>query len=50
VVAATGSYRDAILSVIVLFVSGMVVLAVTDTARAARQAAILPAAPAAALA
>jgi UMF1 family MFS transporter len=50
VVAATGSYRDAILSVIVLFVSGMVVLAVTDTARAARQATILPAAPAAALA
>ena len=38
VVAATGSYRDAILSVIVLFLSGMAVLAVTDVAKAERAA------------
>ena len=38
VVAATGSYRDAILSVIFLFLSGMVVLAFTDTVRATREA------------
>ena len=39
VVASTGSYRDAILSVIVLFLSGMVVLAVTDVAAAERASA-----------
>src|SRR5688572_5165377 len=39
VVASTGSYRDAILSVIVLFLSGMIVLAVTDVAAAERASA-----------
>lgn len=39
VVATTGSYRDAILSVIVLFLSGMVILAVTDVAAAERASA-----------
>ena len=39
VVASTGSYRDAILSVIVLFLVGMVVLAVTDVAAAERASA-----------
>jgi MFS transporter, UMF1 family len=39
VVAATGSYRQAILSVIVLFVSGMIVLALTNTKQAERDAA-----------
>ena len=36
VVASTGSYRDAILSLIVLFLSGMVVLAATDVGAAER--------------
>ena len=36
VVASTGSYRDAILSLIVLFLSGMTVLAVTDVGAAER--------------
>ena len=38
VVGATNSYRQAILSLIVLFVAGMVVLAFTDTDRAIRNA------------
>ncbi|HEU5316280.1 MAG TPA: MFS transporter, partial [Chloroflexota bacterium] len=38
VVAATGSYRDAILSLIVLFISGMAVLAMTDVDAAERAA------------
>jgi UMF1 family MFS transporter len=38
VVAATGSYRDAILSLIVLFIGGMVVLALTDVDAAERAA------------
>lgn len=43
VVAATNSYRQAILSLIVLFLSGMVVLALTDTDRAIRDASPSPA-------
>ena len=39
VVSATGSYRQAILSLIVLFVAGIVVLLFTDTERAIRDAA-----------
>ena len=39
VVASTGSYRDAILSLIVLFLSGMLVLAVTDVRAAERASA-----------
>jgi UMF1 family MFS transporter len=39
VVSATGSYRQAVLSLIVLFVSGSVLLVFTDTARAIREAA-----------
>ena len=39
VVARTGSYRDAILSLIILFIIGMIVLALTDTNRAIREAA-----------
>ncbi|HXI17102.1 MAG TPA: MFS transporter, partial [Chloroflexota bacterium] len=46
VVATTGSYRDAILSIIFLFVSGMVVLAFTDTSRATREAGTLREVPA----
>ena len=38
VVSITNSYRQAILSLIVLFVGGMVVLALTDTDRAVRDA------------
>jgi UMF1 family MFS transporter len=38
VVGATGSYRQAILSLILLFVAGMVVLALTDTDQAIRDA------------
>jgi MFS transporter, UMF1 family len=38
VVGWTGSYREAILSLIVLFVAGTIVLALTDTDRAIRQA------------
>lgn len=38
VVGATGSYRQALLSLIVLFAGGMVVLALTDTGRAEREA------------
>jgi MFS transporter, UMF1 family len=38
VVAATGSYRAAILSIIFLFISGMVLLAFTNTARAQQEA------------
>jgi MFS transporter, UMF1 family len=38
VVAATNSYRQAILSLIVLFLAGMIVLALTDTDRAIRDA------------
>ncbi len=38
VVASTGSYRRAILSLIVLFLVGMVILALTDTDRAVRDA------------
>ena len=38
VVGATSSYREAILSLIVLFVVGMIVLAATDTDRAVRDA------------
>ena len=40
VVASTGSYRAAILSLIVLFIIGTAILAVTDTARAEREAAL----------
>jgi len=39
VAGATGSYRQAILSLIVLFAGGTIVLAVTDVARAEREAA-----------
>ena len=39
VAAATGSYRQAILSLIVLFVAGLVVLALTDPNQAIREAA-----------
>ena len=51
VVGATGSYRQAILSLIVLLVAGLALLVTTDTDAAARQAALrrcdlpLPAAP-----
>ncbi len=38
VVGATNSYREAILSLIVLFIAGMIVLALTDVARAEAQA------------
>jgi UMF1 family MFS transporter len=38
VVARTGSYRQAILSLIALFIVGTTILAVTDTARAEREA------------
>ena len=38
VVGATNSYREAILSLIVLFIVGMIVLAATDTDRAVRDA------------
>jgi UMF1 family MFS transporter len=38
VVGATGSYRQAILSLILLFVAGMAILAATDTDRAIRDA------------
>jgi UMF1 family MFS transporter len=37
VVGTTGSYRDAILSLVVLFLLGLVVLALTDTDRAVRE-------------
>jgi UMF1 family MFS transporter len=40
VVARTGSYREAILSLIALFIIGTAVLALTDTARAQREAAL----------
>jgi UMF1 family MFS transporter len=46
VVGATGSYRDAILSLIVLFIAGMIVLALTDTDRAIRDAGNIPPEPA----
>lgn len=39
VVAATGSYRQAILSIIILFITGMLVLLFTNTAEAEREAA-----------
>lgn len=42
VVGATGSYRDAILSLIVLFIGGMILLALTDTNRAIREAGNVP--------
>ena len=38
VAAATNSYRQALLSLIVLFIVGTVLLAVTDTDRAVRDA------------
>jgi UMF1 family MFS transporter len=38
VVGATGSYRDAILSLVALFVAGFLLLLVTDTDRAEREA------------
>ena len=38
VVASTGSYRQAILSLIALFLIGTVILALTDTERAEREA------------
>ena len=41
VVGATGSYRQAILSLIVLFLVGIAVLLLTDTERAAHDAAAL---------
>jgi UMF1 family MFS transporter len=37
VVGTTGSYRDAILSLVVLFLLGLLVLALTDTDRAVRE-------------
>lgn len=40
VVSATGSYRQAILSLILLFITGTIVLAFTDTNRAIRDAAV----------
>ena len=40
VVARTGSYREAILSLIALFIVGIIVLAFTDTDRAQREAAL----------
>jgi len=43
VVGTTGSYRQAILSLIVLFASGIVVLALTDVGRAERAAAAVSA-------
>jgi UMF1 family MFS transporter len=42
VVGATGSYRQAILSLIVLFLAGSAVLALTDTDRAVREAGNAP--------
>jgi UMF1 family MFS transporter len=39
VAARTNSYREAILSLIVLFIAGMAVLLLTDTDRAVRDAA-----------
>jgi len=42
VVGATNSYRQAILSLIVLFVAGIAILAATDTARAIREARTMP--------
>jgi UMF1 family MFS transporter len=45
VAAATNSYRQAILSLIVLFLAGMVALALTDTHRAIRDAAARRLAP-----
>ena len=39
VVALTNPYRQAILSLIVLFIIGMIVLLLTDTERAVREAA-----------
>jgi len=38
VAGSTGSFRQAILSVIVLFVAGIIILALTDTDRAIREA------------
>jgi UMF1 family MFS transporter len=49
IAGATGSYRRAMLSVIVLFLAGLAVLLVTDTDRAAREA-VAEAPPAAAAA
>jgi UMF1 family MFS transporter len=38
VAAITGSYRQAILSLIVLFAAGLLILALTNTAHATREA------------
>jgi UMF1 family MFS transporter len=38
VVGATNSYRQAILSLIVFFVVGLIILSITDTDRAVREA------------
>jgi UMF1 family MFS transporter len=38
VVSATGSYREALVSLIVLFAAGGAILVATDTARAIREA------------
>jgi UMF1 family MFS transporter len=44
VVAATGSYRQALLSLIVFFIVGMIILYLTDTDKAIHQAGnLLPA-------
>jgi MFS transporter, UMF1 family len=43
VVARTGSFRYALLSLIIFFVSGLLLLAITDTARAIREAGNEPA-------
>ncbi len=43
VVALTGSYRQALLSLIILFIVGMAILFTTDTARAVREAGNQPA-------
>ena len=42
VVATTGSYREAILSLIALFAIGTVILGLTDTKRAEREANLQP--------
>ena len=45
IVSITGSYRLALLSLIVLFLAGMLVLALTDTERAIREAGREPTEP-----
>ena len=40
VIARTGSYRQALLSLIFFFVVGLIMLAITDTDKATRQASV----------